>query len=508
MPFSFRKLTSRFEKAQPKRRKKPKLKKPDPPKRQNTFGAFGVLRRSPQKNVRVCFTNRGFGKIVKSVRSLTPNAPDKKTVVNIAKILEDVKIEKEPATSFKSIPEFVGIDYVGYIIDKERLDRTTGQWMRIDEYKIIGGQANSFKDSRVAYGNCYRYRIKSIIKVTMSIIKESFETFELTENVRRLERDKIKEELRVKQDIVANISRVANRGLFGKSSRGKPSISFDLFKNLKIRANERKTEPVRVSANKIRDIRKFRQIKKLRVRDLDIARGTISSNNLQKQINKTITKLKERNVEHMSFYYESEPSKTWQYEEIVENVPPPPPSSIKIIPSSLKEEICLSWLKPANSQRDIKFYRVYKRRRVGLRWSLLATLPESENFYLDTNVRFNRKYIYALSCIDAHGLESFLSIQTEAQLNPNYIAEGRERPLKWISGSGVQPEEIEVVLKKFQDTEDPIIARRNFVIRPTNEMNEAEKKLLIRVTSLDTHEKKEFHLTLKNVNLLDDDPDE
>jgi len=503
----FRKLRRKFEKSRPRRKQTPKIEKEKPSSiRRKSFSEV-VFGRRPQKNIRVCFTNRGLNKVVKSIRSLSETTPDKKTIVNIANILSDLTISKEEPTGFVSIPEFIGLDYVGYIIDKERLDKRTGKWIRVDEYKIIGVKSNNFKDSRVAYNNCYRYRIKSIIKATIAITKKSFETFEFAQNIRRFERDRIKEQLRIKQDVISNISRITNQGLTSKSSKGIKRTSFDLFDGLKIRSDQRKTESIRVPIKDPRDkIRNFRRMKNLRLRDLDIVRGTISKSGLQKEINRNLRRFIEQQVEYISFYYESFSSKAWQYEDISENIPPPPPESIKITPSSLKEEICLAWLKPANSQRDIKFFRVWRRLKVGERWQSLIVLPESQNFFLDINVRFNRKYIYALSCIDAHNIESFLSTQIQAELNPNYIAEQTEKDLKWISGSGTKPSEINIVLKKFRDIEKPIIAKKNFAISPTNEMNEANKKLLIRVTSLDTHEKKEFNITLKNVNIADDNP--
>jgi hypothetical protein len=100
-----------------------------------------------------------------------------------------------------------------------------------------------------------------------------------------------------------------------------------------------------------------------------------------------------------------------------------------------------------------------------------------------------------------HDIESFLSIQTQAQLNPNFTFEKQERLLRWISGSGATPDEINAVYKRFFDPEVPIVAQENIVIGPTVSYNKTDRKLLVRVTSLDTHEKKEFTISLQNENV-------
>ncbi len=210
-------------------------------------------------------------------------------------------------------------------------------------------------------------------------------------------------------------------------------------------------------------------------------------------------------MEYKSFYYESYPSNNWIYIDATEDVPPPPPESISIVPCTPKRQIMITWLMPPNSQRDIGGpqggFRLYRRERIGQRWRLLGIFKENENIYIDKQVRVNRKYIYALTSVDAHGFESFLSTQIQAQLNPNFELEQKEKLLKWISGSGVKPKEKDVVLKKFAERPPPIIAKRSLFIQPTREFNDVSKNLVIKVTSLDTHEQKEFKIDLRNINI-------
>jgi len=443
-----------------------------------------TLSERPHNFIRVNFTNRGLSKIVKSVRDLHEDTPNKESIVDIANTLSDIKIEKQPPFGFVSSLEFVGLDYVGYIIEKERLDKVTGDWVRIDEYKIIGSSANNFKDSRVAYGNLYRYRIKSIMKATISVTKEGHENFDLEENIREYEKDRIKENLKAAENVLAGMGLIANKGIASKSSTGSPVNSINIFPGLQIESDAITTTPVREP----------------KTNSGDVAPGTMTSEELQKEINEETRKIKEQFVSYKSFYYEGDPGKKWLYVNIIDRKPPPPPSSIAITPNSTEHSICVTWLKPANSQRDIKEFTIRKREKIGDTWQIVSTQPENENIFVDQGIKFEEKWIYAITCVDVHGIESFLSAQIQAELNPNFKAEREERKLKWISGSGVQPDETNLVLRKFWTQEKPIIAEKSINISPTKEFSDTIKHLIIKVTSLDTHEQKEFKVDLKNLN--------
>jgi len=451
-------------------------------------------------NIRVHVANRSLNKIIPTVKSLSPETPDAATVDNIATVLSDLRITKSEPRSFESIPEFIGIDYVGYIIQKDRLDQATGNWIRTDEYRVIGSKANSFKDSRVAYGHQYRYRIKTVIKVTQRVPKKNFSNYDIISDIENFEKEKIKDEIRSRQDLIADIGRITSNGLKNKLSTGKEITTFNILQNLSIQSDENKTEIVKTNSS-VDSINYdlSRQAEKI------ATYGDINSQydpvKIQENINGIIERYSDYNYEYRSYYYESEPSKNWVYVNIIENVPPPPPSSIKIVPNSENKDVTITWLKPANSQRDIKYFKLYKRNSIKQAWKLVDVFPDNENLYVDKDVNFEKKYIYALTCVDAHYIESFMSVQIQAQLNSNYKFEKKEKLLKWISGSGTKPTEVGIILKKFLDQEDPIVAKRNVVLSPSKNFAETRKDIIIKVTSLDTHEKKEFKICLKNFNL-------
>lgn len=466
--------------------------------------------------VRVNFTNRGLSKILKSEKSLHDETPNKKNVVDLASKLADIKITSADPIKFQTIPEFLGIDYVGYVIEKERLNKNTDEWVRIDEFKILGSEANSFVDTRVAYGHSYRYRIKSIIKLTQKEAKSGFSHLEALRDIKDFETKKIKENLDKNKAVLEDLDKFTSKGLSNKSSSGRGHKEVELIEGTSIRANESFTEVVsdsEVSKNNLRSL------KNLKVEDLDIANGSASRSDLQKLINKNLKNFKETKIEYKSSYYESDPSKKWVYVDVVENEPPPPPETIKITPCSPKKQILISWLKPANSQRDIKFFKIYKRLSLGDNWKVVSQtedadvdsdgfaekrsglIPVNSNFFIDKNVQFGKQYIYALTCVDVHGIESFLSMQIGAQLNENFIIERQEKPLKWISGSGTSPDEVDFVIKKFLNRTEQIIAKKNIFIAPTTNFVEIEKDLIIKIKSLDTHETQEIRVSLRNTNV-------
>lgn len=451
---------------------------------------------------RVNFTNRGLSEIFKSVRSLDLRTPDRNTVVEVARLLKDIKVEKGKPLGFPSISEFDGIDYIGYIVEKERLDKATGQWIRIDEYRIVGSEANNFKDSRLAHGNHYRYRIKSVAKITKREKKQSLEKFDLQDDAKKLESDLIRERLVAQQEIVASVDRITNTGLTSRSSTGQRSVNFDLSDDLRIETTADVTRIAAIpSESSIETTERARQMKNLKVSDPGLTRGDISPVKLRKLIEKSVKELEENIYEYTSFYYTSNPT-DWVYVSANDTTPPPPPSSIKIIPNSLDAQIFITWLLPANSQRDIKGFNLYRRNMIGQAWQKIETFKLFQNVYVDKAVKFGRQYIYALTCVDVHDIESVLSIQTQAELNSDFATEKSERPLRWISGSGARPDRgYSQVFKKFFDPEVPVVAENNIVIGPTAVFKDESKKYLIRVTSLDMHEKKEFTVQLQNENV-------
>lgn len=433
---------------------------------------------------------------------------DFQTFKDLGTMFEGAIIPRVEPTGFDSIKELVGIEYVGYIVEKERLNRQTEQWNRIDEYRIIGQSASSFIDTRVAYGEVYRYRIKNVIRVTKKVkVVEKVENIAFFD-VNKMFKDKLDEAINKNMPLFTNTNAFMNLGITNKNIPAK--LQIPLFDGYVAKFDGTTVDVVQQSNTVVSDPR---LIKQSRLTNISVLGKTFNVN--LPIVDQFISTEK---IKYLSNYYESYPSKKWTYIDVYENVPPPPPEAIKINPNSLSKQIFIQWLKPSNNQRDIKFFRVYRREKFGDKWSLIhqvgelnitnADYPDAKiveanaaNLYIDKNVDFNKKYTYALTCVDIHGIESFLSAQIQVELNANFALEKEEKNLVWISGSGARLDEVNYVYKKFLNRTERIIAKHSIKIKPSTTFGDTSKHFLIKITSLGTHQKKEVKVTVTNSNV-------
>lgn len=449
-------------------------------------------------SVRTTFTNRGFSSTVKSTPFEDTSQGQLNSIALLAESVSDLQIARQNPTGFDSIKELEGVDYIGYIIEKERLNRNTNEWLRIDEYRLIGVAASSFTDTRVAYGEIYRYRIKSVIRVTKKITTIEEKPVAFSQSPTKLLQEKLSEAIKNQKDLIEysikNASTIQSKEIL-------------LFENFYLSVSSGKAMIFQKSPQKLA----VPVSQNAKITDISILNNKVDVFGYEGfyNIKNTIEKVK-----YISYYYESLPSRNWKYVEIFENIPPPPPESIGIQPNTLAKKIIITWLKPSSSQRDIQKYFIYRRDGLGKPWSKISEVGEIDinsdgipdaqvslsngaNVFEDKIVEFGKKYIYAISCLDIHGIESFLSVQIQAQLNEKFKQEKEERRVKWISGSGATILELNAVFKKFLDRKETIIAKKTIKLKPSIKLN-GEKTFLIKVRSLDTHEIKEITYTVKN----------
>lgn len=436
------------------------------------------------------FSSAGFGKVFQNPKNLSVTASSKKTITQASKILSNIEIPKGKPVEFKSIPELVGIEYVGYVIEKERFDPITEEWIKTDEYKIIGTSSNVFRDTRIAYGFTYRYRMKSVLKLTIKKPTKDLTDFSQID-LQKFVSEKIKQGVKQNKTSLSLLQQQGNDGLDLKTSLGVTEKNLKLTEGIKHVLSDDNS----LIATQITE------------KTIDLFSGrSMSQEQFAKAIHKSIQEKKKEKKEfdYVSIYYESDPTKDWIVVDVVKLTPPQYPQAIKIFPNSTKKEISISWLKPV-SDVEVRFYNVYRREKIGERWEVLVEgLREVETLFVDKNVEFYRKYIYAISSIDAHGIESFLSAQIQAELNPNIAIEKKEKSLVWMSGGGTTIDETSLILKKFFQRKEQLIARKNIVLKPNTKFREESKDFLIKITSLDTHEKYELKVTLKNQKIEGD----
>jgi len=115
--------------------------------------------------------------------------------------------------------------------------------------------------------------------------------------------------------------------------------------------------------------------------------------------------------------------------QCIENIPPPPPPNLRIAFDYKQRKPRLSWQFPVNPQRDIKRFQIFKRHNVRQPFTLIAEydfdnstirseVPEvaqrDRRFrfdfpkvaHVDHEWQDGEKPIYAIACVDAHGMSS------------------------------------------------------------------------------------------------------
>ena len=137
----------------------------------------------------------------------------------------------------------------------------------------------------------------------------------------------------------------------------------------------------------------------------------------------------------LSFLISSQPSSEISI-RCSEMVPPPAPTDFNFTWEHRTEGLLLNWSFPPNSQRDIKYFQVFRRKTIYEPFELIKmydfddseilsdfneepedwlveTLQSPKTYYYDKEFNKDSKYIYSLCSIDAHGMSSPYSMQFE-----------------------------------------------------------------------------------------------
>lgn len=122
----------------------------------------------------------------------------------------------------------------------------------------------------------------------------------------------------------------------------------------------------------------------------------------------------------------------------VENVPPPPPVSMRATFDFETIKPRISWQFPLNKQRDIKRFQIFKRFSINEPFTLLKeydfdnsvirgavteiapkeniiSIPKPVLSFVDTSHEEGEKPIYAIACVDAHGMSSNYGPQVKVE---------------------------------------------------------------------------------------------
>ena len=146
-------------------------------------------------------------------------------------------------------------------------------------------------------------------------------------------------------------------------------------------------------------------------------------------------------VVSISFLMSSKPSST-QTVECNEYLPPEPPSDFSIQWDYIQNHPRLSWGFPVNSQRDVKYFQIFRRKNIDEPFELIKmydfddslvlspfnetpderlieTLTNPKCFFFDRefNRDLNSMFIYTVCCVDAHGYSSNYGPQYKVWFN-------------------------------------------------------------------------------------------
>ena len=84
------------------------------------------------------FTNRGLHKVFSG--EISDDTGKKESIISFTETVADKKILKNKPQEFVSLPEMSGLDYIGYIIEKERYDFSYGGADQKEQYPAPGVQ--------------------------------------------------------------------------------------------------------------------------------------------------------------------------------------------------------------------------------------------------------------------------------------------------------------------------------------------------------------------------------
>jgi len=367
---------------------------------------------------------------------------------------------------FLSVPE-KEFEYIGYVLEKQRYDIETNSWKFVDIYKILISSATFLLDSRIVYGQLYRYRIRAILRITRP-----------------------SEMARIESNYSQDINRDSEtQRYFSQYFSSIPSKWFylstidilvpDFPSSVNVVPCTQRNEMLiywQYPNDSDKSIAKFRVYRR---EETEQKWDIVFESNVSKNTKKIFTKTPEEfestmgKIDKMELSSLDGNNTTITKQLITKNVE-------EIIDS--KEEIGEELYRKKVEKVDYQ-YKIF------------------DNFYVDRNVELGKKYIYAVSAVDVHNLESFLSLQIKAQLNENYNIDKEEIPLVFHSSPGVNPQNVKTVIKRNPKEDEPIIATNKIKFRLNTKFNEDNISFIVKIKSLDIHETEEIKLTLKNVNI-------
>lgn len=305
-------------------------------------------------------------------------------------------LERNPSAPRPDIhPDFGTVsDYIGYIIQKERI-HPDGESEIVDLIAIEDKDSYQFIDTKIAYGETYRYKIRSVFRFVSKPNQLAFEDSDFA------------------------ISRVQS------------------------------------------------------ARYVDVNSIIIPA---------------------QTYYFDSAWSRPVE-SQTIESVRPNPPYNVKIIPNSYSKKIFVTWNQKTQN-RDVVGFNIYRKEKEkpGDLFKRLndKVIDIRDNGYADFDVFSDIDYVYAIEAVDFHGNFSKLSAQFSSRIkdtkSDEEICEQRQK--------FYEVEGLELNDRSKKKEQNLFVFKDHFTIHtnPLFSSPGGSKYYLLRMTSLDTGQKKEIKL--------------
>lgn len=149
---------------------------------------------------------------------------------------------------------------------------------------------------------------------------------------------------------------------------------------------------------------------------------------------------------NQSSYFCSEWGLNWEYGQLIDIMPPPPPDEFTVRPDSVRKQVIITFKIPSNPQRDIYIMRIVRKIQDSFGRDITSWFPIVRDFgaqnvvHIDPHVQFfedsGYRFVYSAYCISRHGEFSTLCEQLSVRLNKNRKVYG-EYPVEFLSCKGV-----------------------------------------------------------------------
>ncbi|MBN2372866.1 hypothetical protein JXL19_03640 [bacterium] len=150
---------------------------------------------------------------------------------------------------------------------------------------------------------------------------------------------------------------------------------------------------------------------------------------------------------------------------LLKNVGPAPPAGLTA--TAGKSLVELSWGEYTNA--DIRGYHLYRSQTPGGPYSLIASEPDTEKRYMDTDVQPEQNYYYVYTVEDMEGIESGYS--QEAGATPMLLTSGQLQTLEEVKGLSARIEG-DGILLSWEENMDELVAGYNVYRRMEGEETE------------------------------------